>query len=74
MFFFFLSYLLRLDSTFEIASGGDDNAVFTSKFLICENQNSLSCDVIWTDRNKFAHHSTITGIHSYSFPRPSFVH
>ena len=53
--------LFIVDSSIIFASGGDDNSLFSSKFELLLEEGKLSCHVIWTDENVYAHHSTITG-------------
>jgi len=65
-----LSIINIRDSSFILASGGDDNAIFTSKLTIRKEFDCLICNVHWTDKNLFAHYSTITAVHLI---RPSFL-
>eukprot|EP00794_Sanderia_malayensis_P005573 gene5573-6262_t len=50
------------DSSFLLASGGDDNAIFLSKFKIDFSNNMPLFNLIWSDKHIFAHHSTITAL------------
>ena len=51
-----------IDASCIFTSGGDDNAIFTSKIVFSRDLDQIVCNVQWTGGNKFGHHSTITGI------------